>query len=656
MLTEGHAATCCAQAHPGQHAARMLALICVGMAFVLNAYLANWAYPGNPLVSEVSAFVGALILAAPIFRTAVRDLARGELHMNELVAVAVLAAMVQGDFKTAGVVAFFMLISLVIETRTAEGAHASIESLIRLAPATARRLAEDGTEESVAAADLRIGDRVRVLPGEDMPADGTVLHGASALNEASITGESLPRDKGPGEEVFAGSQNLTGSLEVHVTRVGEDTTLGRVRELILAAEKTKLPIMMVVDRYIGYYTPVILMLAGLVWFFSEDWQRVISLLIVACPCALILATPTAMVAALSAAARLGILVKNVTDLEAAGRITAMVFDKTGTLTTGELGVSRLAPQEGVSPSELLAAAASTARRSNHPTAQALRRLAEEVGLELADPDEVHEEPGQGMRARVQDQPVVIGRASWLAANQVAGAELGESGLDEAEGYSVLFVARASVCLGWIGLQDQVREGAKACIEDLRDLEVKRVAMVTGDRRSVANRVADAIGLNEFQSDCLPQEKVDFVDTVKRDGYRVAVVGDGVNDAPALTAGDTGIAMGAAGSDVAIHSASVALMSNDLMRIPFLVRLSRAARRVIHQNLAVGAFFIVGGLFLSGLGKLNPIVAALLHNAGSLVVVFNSFRLIRSGEELEQTEPSRPPSTAALAAATADTTA
>ena len=632
-----HDGACC----DPEAAPRLLLWIFLGTAFVGNAYLAGYVYRSNPLVGDVSAAIGALILIAPIVRTAVRDLVRGEIRMNELVALAVLAAFVQGDFRTAGVVAFFMLISVVIETRTAEGAHAAIEGLIRLTPTTARRLLAEGREEEVPAEQLQRGDRLRILPGESVPADGTIDLGRTTLNESTITGESLPRDKGPREEVFAGTQNLTGSVEVIVTRVGEDTTLGRVRELIMAAEKTKLPIMRLIDRYVAYYTPAILMIAALVWFFTNDWNRVIALLVIACPCALILATPTAMVAALSAAARLGVLVKNVADLEAAARITACVFDKTGTLTTGQLGVARLAPREGVAPSELLRAAGGAEQFSNHPAAVALVALARQAELPLAKPVDFHEEAGQGVRANVGAQRVVSGRASWLKSNGIHDPALDRADLEETEGYSVIFVAHDGRYLGWIGLQDQVRAEARESLEALVELGVKRLAMVTGDRAAVAQRVAEAVGCKEFKADCLPQQKVDYVEAVKRDGYQVAVVGDGVNDAPALAAGDTGVAMGAAGSDVAIHSATVALMSNDLRRLPFLVRLSRAARSVIYQNLGIGALFIVVGLALSGLGLLNPIVAALSHNIGSLLVVFNSARLIRSGEELEQEAGVRP---------------
>src|SRR5258708_244795 len=285
-----------------------------------------------------------------------------------------------------------MLMGEIIEPRTAEGARASIESLIKLTPTKARRV-KGTTEEEVSASDLAIGDVIRVRPGDNVAADGTIVTGQGSFNQANITGESLPVDKKPGDEVFAGTQNLTGVLEIRVSRAGQDTTLGRVRELILAAEKTRLPIMRIIDQYMGFYTPLVLVIGALVWAFTKDLNRVISVLVVSCPCAFILATPTAMVAALSAAARLGILIKNVADIELAARINAFVFDKTGTLTTGKLVVSRLAPVGETQPAELLRLAASPAKYSNHPTANAPPHLPEEARGPLVEPQHVAHTPG-----------------------------------------------------------------------------------------------------------------------------------------------------------------------------------------------------------------------------------------------------------------------
>jgi Cd2+/Zn2+-exporting ATPase len=341
-----------------------------------------------------------------------------------------------------------------------------------------------------------------------------------------------------------------------------------------------------------------------------------------------------MVAALSAAARLGILIKNVGDIELAARINAFIFDKTGTLTTGRLAVSRLQPMHGATPAELLRVAASAEKYSNHPTAKALAQLAGEAGVPVSEPKDFAEAAGRGVSARVEGAEVLVGRAQWLKEQGVAEDFLKSVDLNETEGFSLIFVARGGKCLGWIGLQDQTRAEAREALADLKTTGVRRIAMVSGDRQPVAARVAREIGCEEVMGECLPQNKVEFVRQMKAKGYRVAVVGDGVNDAPALAAGDLGIAMGAAGSEVAIHSATIALMNNDLRRLPFLVRLSRQTRSVINQNFLVGIFFVIGGLILSSLGTITPIFAAILHVVGSLIVVFNSARLVRQGEELE----------------------
>ena len=610
----------------------------VGVVLVLNAYVVDWLFTQGSGVASASACLGAVILIYPIVITAIKDLRVGRLSINELVAIAVLAAFASGNYKTAGIVAFFMLTGEIIETRTAEGARMSIESLIKLTPTKARRVKSDGGEEEVPASELAVGDMIRIRPGDNVAADGVIVSGQGSFNQATITGESLPADKKTGDEVFAGTQNLTGLLEIKVSRAGEDTTIGRVRELILAAEKTKLPIMKIVDQYMSFYTPLVLVIGALVWAFTHDLNRVIAVFVVSCPCAFILATPTAMVAALSAAARLGILIKNVADIELAAKINAFIFDKTGTLTTGQLAVSRLAPAGDVKPAELLRLAASAEKYSNHPTAKALAQLAGEAGVPLAEPENFAEAAGRGVKARVNGSLVLVGRAQWLRDNGVDSNFEKSVDLNEAEGWSLIFVARDRQCVGWVGLQDQTRAGAKESLAELKESGVRRVAMVSGDRQPVVTRVAAQIGCEEAKGECLPQNKVEFVRSVKAKGYRVAVVGDGVNDAPALAAGDIGIAMGAAGSEVAIHTATIALMNNDLRRLPFLVKLSRSTRAVINQNFLFGTLFIIVGLTVTSLGYLGPIPAAILHNVGSLIVIFNSARLVRKGEELEHFHP------------------
>ena len=605
-----------------------------GLVFIFNSFIYQFLFPNGGLpIATASAMVGALILGLPIIWTAIKDLRAGLLTTNELVALAILASFGTSRYQEAGVVAFFMLLGQIIETHTAEGARASIESLIKLTPAKARRVTPKG-EEEIESRLLSIGDIIRVRPGDNVPADGIIANGQGSFNQATITGESLPVDKKPGDEVFAGTINLTGAIEIRVTRAGQDTTLGKVRDLILAAEKTKLPMMRLVDQYMSFYTPLILVIGALVWAFTNDLARVITVFIVACPCAFILATPSAMVAALSAASRLGILIKNVSDIELAAKINAFVFDKTGTLTTGKLVVNRLAPANGVTPAELLRIAASAETYSNHPTAKALVQLATEAGVPMSEPKDFSETAGRGVATLIDNIKVVVGRPQWLKDHGVKDDFLKSVDLNETEGFSLIFVAKENTFIGWIGLLDQTRAEAKEALAELKAQGVRRISMVSGDRQPVAERVAREIGCEEVMGECLPQNKVEFVRQTRARGYRVAVVGDGVNDAPALAAGDLGIAMGAAGSEVAIHSATIALMNNDLRRLPFLIRLSRQTRSVINQNFLFGIIFVIGGLALAAMKYINPVVAAVLNVAGSLFVVFNSARLVRQGEEFD----------------------
>ncbi|MBR6074844.1 MAG: HAD-IC family P-type ATPase, partial [Victivallales bacterium] len=377
-----------------------LGIALFGGILVLNCYLSRVFFSNaiDETARDFSALIGALILSLPIFFEAIRDLIQGKVHMNELVALALVAAFASKDYQTAGAVAFFMLITITIEKRTAIGAEAAIEAVVRLTPRLARRIV-DGVEEEVDAfTDLKAGDVCRVRPGENFPADGVVTVGTSTVNQASITGESLPADKAVGDEVYAGTQNLTGLVEFRVTRIGSDTTLGKVRNLIADAERSKLPIMRMIDKYVGYYTPTILMIAGLVWFITMRIDRVIAVLVMSVPAAFVIATPSAVIAAIAAASRLGILIKDVSYIEQAARIGAIIFDKTGTLTEGKLAVARLEPAEGVELAELLELATSAEHHSNHPAAEAMRRLAREAKVEWREPQEYEEVAGLGVRA------------------------------------------------------------------------------------------------------------------------------------------------------------------------------------------------------------------------------------------------------------------
>jgi Cd2+/Zn2+-exporting ATPase len=606
----------------------------LGGTLLLNSLISPIFYGRGAEVKELLAMLAAVLLGAPIVIHSIKSVVQGHMHMDELVALAIIAAFATGNYVAASIVAFFLLLSELVETRTALGARAAIESLIKLTPTKACLVERNGSEKEIDAGRLSKGDVIRVKPGDNIAADGEVVTGLSSVNEATITGESLPADKVPGMQVFAGTSNLTGVLDIRVTRVGGDTTLGKVQALILQAEHTKIPIMRIIDRYVKWYIPTILMISAIIWFFTRDINRAIGAIVVSCPCALILATPTAMVAALSASARLGILIKKVTDLELAGRITAIVFDKTGTLTTGQLYVTKLTPAKGVEPAELLRLSASAEQMSKHPAARALQVVAKEANLVLSNADNFAETPGKGVSGKVNGLKILVGRDTFLSEQGIDTSVVPDPALHEEQGFSTLYVACGSKCIGWIGLQDKTRPEARQAVDQLLGAGIKRLAMLTGDREEVARQVAAELGCTDVKAKCFPQDKLAIVERMKEDGHIVAVVGDGINDAPALASGDLGIAMGAAGSDVAINSASIALMSNDLRRLPFLVRLSRKTRAVINQNLLFGILFIILGVSASAAGWLPLIYAAVLHFTGSLIVVFNSARLVRFGEELE----------------------
>ncbi len=633
------------EAQTGRASALLLATL-LGGVLVLVSFVAGWLWDdytttqadGNTLNAyrDGIALIGALLLGAPLVWNAIAHLVRGEMHMDELVALAIVAAIAIGSYREAGLVAFFMILSTLIETRTALGARASIEALVKITPTSARRVEADGSEVEVDPHELKPGDRIRVRPGDNIPSDGVVIGGESTVNQSTITGESLPVDKTGGDEVFAGTINLTGALDVRVTKEWKDNTLQTVRDLISNAEKTKIPLMRLIDQYAAWYTPTILMIAGIAFFFTQDWDRAISILVVSCPCALILATPTAMVASLSAAARLGVMIKNVVNLEWARNLTAIVFDKTGTLTTGELSVTSMKPAPDVEGADLLAVAASVEQMSRHPVARAVVAVAEKARIPLVEPADFEEVPGRGVSGRVNGAAVMVGRSAWLGERGADLSLLKEPDYEEPEGVSTLYVTRNGKCIGWIGLEDRTRPEARQAIDHLRKLGVRELIMVTGDRWSVARRVSREMGCSDVHAEVLPDQKLKLVDDLKAKGHRVAVVGDGVNDAPALAAGDLGIAMGAAGSDVAIHSASIALMSNDLERLPFLVKLSRSTTRVIWENMLFGVTFIIVTVALAGMGLLKPMMAAFLHLAVSSLVIGNSARLVRSGEELSPT--------------------
>lgn len=619
-----------------KRASALMVGIMLGGVLVADSYVASYVFreytdaEGRNFYGDTIALIGALLLGTPIVIHALKKAITGRPGGDLLVAAAIVASIATSDYRSAGLVAFLLLLANLIEMRTALGARASIEGLMRLSPKKALLLA-DGRTVSVDTQSLRPGDVVRVLPGENIPADGVIARGRSSINQASLTGESVPVDRKEGEEVFGGTTNLSGAIDVQVNRIGEDTTLGKVKNLILQAEASRTPVTRIVDKYAGHYLSVVFMIVGMVLFFTHDFNRAVSLLVVACPCTLVLAMPTAMVAALTCAARLGILIKDVGMLQLARELTAFVFDKTGTLTTGQLCVTRISPAPDVDGAELLSLAAAAEQMSNHPVAKAVVAMAHRAKLEPLQPDYFEEVSGKGVMAIVDGRRILVGRKSWLAAEGVDLTPMEDDA--EPDGLSLLYVSSNGAVLGWIGLEDRIRVEARITIEQLRTRKVREVAMITGDRWPVARRVAKEVRCSHVQAEAFPADKVDLVRTFRQQGHKVAVVGDGVNDAPALAAGDLSIAMGAAGSDIAINSANIALMNTDLRRLPFLMELSHEANRVVRQNLMVGIIGIVVFMTLAAMGWLTPIWSAVLHNVGILFVIFNSARLVGLGGHL-----------------------
>ena len=537
----------------------------LGVAFLANSFILEKLFNQND-AALFSGLIGAVVLTVPIVVKAVKDLISGHHHMNELVAIAVLSCLTLDDYRTAGIVAFFMIMADLVEHKTASGAKLAIEQLLLLTPDKAFKLVS-GLEKEVHVKDLAIGDTIRVRPGGQIATDGVIINGSSAISQANITGESFPVDKTIEDLVYAGTMNLSGLLDIKVTKIGEETALGKVKELILKAQTTRLPIMTIIDKYIGWYTPIVLLISVLVFFVTQKMEPAITILILSCPCSLILATPTAMIAALSAASRVGILIKDVRDFERAANITSLVFDKTGTLTTGLLSVTRMMPTSGVDPAEFLKMAASVESGSNHPAAKAIVDIAKTARITLYTTENLQEVPGRGVKALVNGKKVLVGRKTWLESEGVACLMVAEEGL------SVIYVAIDGKEQGWIGLEDKTRQEAINAVNSLRKMGIHKISMFTGDRISVAEKVSLELGCDETLAECLPEEKLSYVNSLKAIGETVAVVGDGVNDAAALAAGDLGIAM-ASGSDIAIGSASVAMFSSDFNNLPLLLRLSR----------------------------------------------------------------------------------
>ena len=487
-------------------------------------------------------------------------------------------------------------------------------------------------EIEVPASELHVGDVVVVRAGERIPVDGVVQSGMASVNQAPVTGESMPVDRSEGDEVFVGTLAETGALIIEAKRVGEDTTLARIAQLVEQAQQREAPIQRTLDRAAGWLVPVMLTLSALVFIFTHDTARAITVLIVACPCALILATPTAIMAAISRAARAGVLIKGGQYIEATARLHTIVFDKTGTLTHGEPEVTHVSRFDEHSETELVAIAAIAEKMSAHPVARAIMRKAAALGLSTSDPSRFQAHHGRGVVAERDGQKLVVGQTGLMDDQSVAVSDALQAHMDEHhdEGHTTVVVAHDGKVCGTICVADTVRARADEAILELRGLGVEKVVMLTGDNKRVAMQIAGKLGLDEVKAEVLPEQKAAHIESLKQPGRLggVAMVGDGVNDAPALAVADVGIAMGVSGTDVAHEAADIALMADDLSKIAFAVGLSRHTLWIIKQGLIFALVYNIVMVTTAATGHLHMIGGAIAHQFSSVIVILNAMRLLR----------------------------
>lgn len=610
-----------------------LMTIIAGVALIIGGLLSlRWQTPANALYG-IAAVVAGFYAARGAFYS-LRSLV---LDMNFLMTVAAIGAIVIGDWFEAGAVMFLFSLGNALEARTVERTRDSIRSLVNLFPTTATIL-RDGREDVVDVGEVKVGDIFLVRPGEKIPTDGAVVNGGSTVNEAAITGESAPVEKAVGDEVFAGSVNHRGSFEVRATATSEDNTLAKVIHLVEEAQAEKAPTQRFTEIFGRYYTPAVVILAivvAAIWPYVAGVTLVkavyisLTLLVVSCPCALVISTPVAIVSAIGNAARHGVLIKGGAHLEAAGGIKVVAFDKTGTITTGEAQVTDVIPSNGFTPEQALTLAASVESRSEHPLAQAILRFARQERVVPQPITDFEAFTGMGAAAKFDGTTCIVGNTRLM---EQLGVEIGDQAEMIADfqihGKTVVMVATNGRLAGVIAISDTIRVSARDAFDELRKIGIRRIVMLTGDNEGTARSVAHDLNVDEYYAELLPQDKVDIVRVLIARYGKVAVVGDGVNDAPALAASTVGIAMGAAGSDVALETADIALMSDDLVKLPYAMRLSRDTLRVIRQNV-VFALIVIGALVgTTLLGWLRLSLGVFGHEGSALLVIANGMRLLR----------------------------
>ena len=558
-------------------------------------YLAIWRMIHNPGISKISSAL--------------------------LICIAMFAAIAIGDLFAAGEVVFIMAIGALLEEATTNRAKKGLKKLISLAPTKGRRLM-DGKEEMIPAEEIRQGDILRILPGETIPVDGTIINGETSVDQSIMTGESLPVDKGVGEEVFCGTINRFGSIDISATKVGENSSLQKLIRMVQDAENKQAPMQRIADRVASWLVPVALLIAILAYVFTGNIVTAVTVLVVFCPCALVLATPTAIMAAIGQATKHGVIIKSGEALEKMGKVDTIAFDKTGTLTYGRLDVSDMISfDETISETDLLSLAASAEAKSEHPLGKAIVAYAKAKEVPLAESTAFRMTTGKGIFAEVDNRNLLCGNEKFLTENGISIDNQVQSALEQlrTQGKASILVAEGQKCIGVIALSDVLRPEAKDMVSRLSDMHTRTV-LLTGDHQKTADYFARQVGISEVRAELLPEEKVRSIEKLQAENHKVCMIGDGVNDAPALKTADVSVAMGSMGSDIAVDAAEVALMSDDISKIPYLKRLSNATVKTIKASITLSMCINFVAIVLSLMEVLTPTTGALVHNAGSCFVV------------------------------------
>ncbi|MCP2070502.1 UNVERIFIED_ORG: heavy metal translocating P-type ATPase [Pseudomonas reinekei] len=612
-----------------RRAARQLTLAMLALGLLALGLIWRWLAPEQTGVSQLLLGVASLLVAVPVMRSAWYSLRYPSLHgiTDQLIALAMLGAWATGDLLTAALLPIIMIFGHVLEERSVIGSQEAIHALGKLTRSHARKVQADGSIIEVDNGTLKAGDRVEVRAGDRVPADGRVLSGQASLDTASITGESVPMEAGVGMSVFGGAINLDGLLRIEVTRTGHESTLGKVIALMQNAERSKPPITRLLERYAGSYMVLVLLLAAVTWFITNNAQAMLAVLVAACPCALVLSAPATAIAGVAVAARHGILIRSSAFLEELADLTSLVVDKTGTLTFGTLRLQSI-DSALEDRSHVLQLAASLGSASSHPVSRALAGLvAQEHFLLLTD---IHERQGLGVVAMTEQGEAALGRPELFA-------QLGISttAVPDHDG-PIAGLAVNGEFLAWLLLADSVKPEAQFALGELRELGLGRQLLLTGDRHSVAQTLARDVGISDVEAQALPEDKLNRVLKEIDSGFRPMVVGDGINDSLALKAGVVGVAMGAGGADIALASADIVLIGSDLRRLGTCVRLSRQCRQTLQVNVIIGlgwTLAIVAFAAFGWLGAAGAMIAALLHNLSTLLVLGNAGRLLRFQEPL-----------------------